>query len=368
MADGVLLLAGDARRLPLPDESVDLIVTSPPYWSLRNYFGVPDQIGREPTPTAFLVNLWQVADECYRVLKPTGSLFVNLGDRFAGSAAAADGISNKSTLVGNGHRGGVSRAGKTNKIHSIPRPRDRVKADVRDKSLVGLPWRFAIGLSCPITYREPTDPSWSCWHGETPCSACRAHTVHPQWILRTELIFEKLNGLPESVTDRVRRNHEQVFHLVKRPHYFSNLTPIREPHARQWAGGNNGGRGGWDRGDHLNVGLPDAAPHPYGRLPVSVWRIASEPLRPPDHLAIQHYAAFPTELPRRVILGWSPPGAVVLDPFGGTGTTAMIAAALDRRGIHLDRSDAYNRLARWRIGESGHAQRCLTKAAKKAAT
>jgi DNA modification methylase len=470
-----IVVQGDAARLPLPDASVDLIITSPPYWSMRRYEGGADgQIGLEETAVAYLQHLWAVMDECHRVLRPTGSLWVDLGDKFAGGSGGADGISAKSTLVGNGHRGGVSRIGTANKVRSTPRPKTAVKPDVPNKGLVGLPWRFALGLSVPDLYRMPlyrpmADPLYP--------DQVMAPGTGPRWILRGEVVWDKPNGMPESVRDRLRRSHEQFFHFVKQPRYYTNIDEIRSRHVRAWAPGKNGGRDGWDRGDHLNVGLADAAPHPKGSLPGSVWRIANEPLQVPPELKVKHYAAFPSEWPRRIITGFSPlavclgcnqgrspvsdrqidldrpqarramelaaqhgltddhiaavravgvsdvgraaatqtgtgrntdevlrlaaeakdvlrgytrefllgrPGnvigwscgcatptaptrrSVVLDPFGGTGTVAMMAHALGRIGVHIDRAEDYNRLATWRIFSSGHAQRTLAKAAKAA--
>jgi len=95
--------------------------------------------------------------------------------------------------------------------------------------------------------------------------------------------------------------------------------------------------------------------HPLGRLPGSVWSIPSEPLKVPDDLGVDHFAAFPQEWPRRLILGWCPPDGVVLDPFAGTGTVPMVARALGRTGIGIDLSADYLRLASWRVFESGHA-------------
>jgi hypothetical protein len=246
----------------------------------------------------------------------------------------------------------------------------------------------------------------------------------------------KPNGLPESVTDRVRRSHEQWFHLTKEPRYFAAVDEVREAHATE--GGKSyadrlrdgqvntkaKGNRGLDAG---SVGMPSFARSPLGKLPGSVWTIPSEPLKVPDWLGVDHFAAFPQEWPRRIILGWSPSGictacgegrrpvvekeyvkrdngkpnrvagytdnnfggpsplmrdgtgsieatitgyacacddtsaptrpAVVLDPFGGTGTVAMVARALGRYPVHLDLSADYLKLARWRIYESGHASK-----------
>jgi DNA modification methylase len=154
------VLRGNALALPLPDESVDLIVTSPPYWSLRQYTdggaAYHGQIGGEDTPGEFIDNLVAATAEMVRVLKPTGSAFVNLGDKY----------------------------------------------DAR-KSLMDLPHRYAI------------------------------RTVDELGLIkRAEICWAKPNGLPESVTDRVRRSHEMFFHFVKQPRYYSAVDEIREPSTR----------------------------------------------------------------------------------------------------------------------------------------
>lgn len=343
----------DAHCLPLEDESVDLIVTSPPYFALRSYTDGGEhydgQIGSEDTPAAFLEALWAVTAECKRVLKPSGSMWVNLGDKYG------------------------------------------------DKSLMGLPWRYAIGCIDDLDL-----------------------------ILRAEVVWSKPNGLPESVTDRVRRSHEQWFHLTREPRYFAAVDEVREP--QQSAGERHEGRSGYVNaagvagGEGVARSFTERSLNPLGKLPGSVWTIPSEPLKVPDWLGVDHFAAFPQEWPRRLILGWSPSGiclecgegrrpvvakefvplrppqdgrrkwgmdsaesgegtvvvpgqnevtitgyacacdtstaptrpAVVLDPFGGTGTTAMVARALGRYGISFDLSSDYLRLARWRVWKSGH--------------
>ena len=100
-------------------------------------------------------------------------------------------------------------------------------------------------------------------------------------------------------------------------------------------------------------------PSSLGKVPGSVWSIPSEPLRVPDHLGVDHFAAFPQEWPRRLILGWSPPAGVVLYPFAGTGTVPMVARALGRTGVGVDLSADYLRLADWRVYESGHAAKTI---------
>jgi site-specific DNA-methyltransferase (cytosine-N4-specific) len=249
------------------------------------------QIGSEDTPEQFLEALWTVTDQCARVLKPSGSMFINLGDKYDGR-----------------------------------------------KSLMGLPWRYALG--------------------------CIDGRAGDPLILRAEIIWHKLNGLPESVTDRVRRNHEQWFHLTKEPRYFAAVDEIREPHK----GGGVGKTVKERRADpemakamHRNLAARNGgggsfvtfAGNPLGKLPGSVWSMALEPLRVPDWLGVDHFAAFPTEWPRKLISGWCPEGGLVLDPFGGTGTVAMVARALGREALHVDLSTDYLKLAKWRVFESG---------------
>jgi len=361
----VQILRGNALALGLADESVDLIVTSPPYFGLRSYQDGGEhyagQIGDESTPAEFVDALIAATAEMVRVLKPSGSIWVNLGDKYSSTSTPG------------------------------PQSQRRLTSSVPAKSLIGIPWRYALRCIDDLGL-----------------------------ILRAEVIWSKPNGLPESVTDRVRRSHEQWFHFTREPRYFSAVDEIRErydaPNARRTLGKKDPGRG-----DHGNpTKRMDAAQtmNPLGKLPGSVWTIPTEPLHVPESLGIDHFAAFPTEWPRRIIQGWSPSGictecgegrrpvsevaemrpreslqmqqrhrtassggvgkvglgipaaerertitgeacacpeptaptrpAVVLDPFGGTGTTALVAKALGRHGITNDMSADYCRLAGWR--------------------
>ena len=377
----VTILKGDARDLDLPDDSVDLIVTSPPYFGLRSYQDggehYAEQIGAEATPAEFVDALIDCTREWMRVLKPSGSIWVNLGDKYA-----------------SGGRGSYDLDPGRREV-ATSRPKD----GARPKSLLGIPWRYAIRCIDELGL-----------------------------ILRAEVIWSKPNGLPESVTDRVRRSHEQWFHFTLEPRYYSAVDEIREPHVYpQDAGRARKGYVGNDNAParYGNTG-GDAA---LGKLPGSVWTVPTEPLHVPDHLGVDHFAAFPTEFPRRIIQGWSPrevceacgegrrpvsgkapwwesykaehgisdynagnytqgegydavsgkqmsttkaaipPGpktvitgyacacpdttapttpGVVLDPFGGTGTTALVASVLGRHGISNDMSSDYNCIAEWR--------------------
>lgn len=272
------ILRADARSLPLAEDSVDLVVTSPPYYGLRSYQdgGQPydGQIGAESTPAEYLDALLDVTRECVRVLKPTGSIWVNLGDRYS------TGNSGQSALarLGERYRGGGHSDAKAK------RPSRRVTGRPT-KSLLGIPWRYAIRCMDELGL-----------------------------VLRAEVVWSKPNGLPESVTDRVRRSHETWFHFTLQPHYYSAVGEIREPsdprnkRPQDVCGEQSAKERARRRRGHGSVGHPGKplVPSPLGKLPGSVWEIATQPLRVPAELGVDHYAAFPMEWPRRLILGWSP--------------------------------------------------------------
>ena len=322
------IIRANSRDLPLADNSVDLVVTSPPYFALRSYQDGGEhyagQIGDEPTPDEFVSSLLEVTRECMRVLKSSGSLWVNLGDKYAGRSGGPQGAT--------GDRATRIQAG----TYAGSRP--NVSALVRDKSLIGVPWRYALRCIDDLGL-----------------------------ILRAEVIWSKPNGLPESVTDRVRRSHETWFHFTLAPRYFSAVDEIREAHVE----GQRPGVLTWEqrraRGDKAarysdqngHGGTAGMAQSPLGKLPGSVWTVPTEPLRVPDHLDIDHFAAFPTQWPLRIIKAWCPEGGTVLDPFGGTGTTAMVAKALGRHGISVDMSADYCRLAEWRTNDRDQLPKVL---------
>lgn len=384
------IIRGDARHLPLADNSVDLVVTSPPYFGLRSYQDGGEhyaaQIGSEPTPAEFVEALLDVTRECVRVLKPSGSLWVNLGDKYSGAQAQ--------------NFGGKSHAGESAKVWAQTNPKN---TGIPNKSLMGIPWRYALRCIDDLGL-----------------------------ILRAEVIWSKPNGLPESVTDRVRRSHETWFHFTPSRRYYSAVDAIREAHTTgplyaQKAGGR--AVPGLPAQSNLGAGgshLTEANYNALGKLPGSVWTIPTQPLTVPASLGVDHFAAFPMEWPRRIIQGWSPSGicvdcgegrrpvtaqekeqrrprgaglaqpmrevmpgnrsdigdfntlrtitgekcacstpsadttpATVLDPFGGTGTTALVASALGRRGVSVDYSSDYCRLAAWRTSDPGQRAKAM---------
>jgi DNA modification methylase len=402
-----VILRGDAGCLPLPDASVDLICTSPPYWGLRSYSDGGEhydgQIGSEETPGEFIAALLACTREWVRVLKPEGSIFVNLGDKYA---------QRPGQFGPQGATGARATRRQAQGYAAIAASREVDYGGTAPKSLLGLPWRYAL--------------------------AC---TDQLGLILRAEIIWNKPNGLPESVQDRVRRSHEQVFHFTRQPRYFAAVDEVREAHSTAThARGKNGvmAREGqslptWGTGGTQSLRGVDkryTEPSPLGKPPGSVWEIPSQPLTVPAHLGVDHFAAFPMELPRRIILGWSPSGictecgegrrpvaeadtaklktwalgqiggrgwhgdgtdpkralgiaaadrnrvitgyacacpqpgastrpAVVVDPFGGTGTTALVADMLGRTGVTIDRSADYCRIAQWRTADPAERARAL---------
>lgn len=327
------ILRSDAGRLPLADRSVDLIVTSPPYWALRSYTDAGEhyagQIGAEPTPAAYIDSLIECTREWMRVLKPGGSIWVNLGDVYARPGGGVDRKARNLPGAGKGttDRQFVSAAGWTGPPA---------------KSLMMLPERYRIACVDRLGL-----------------------------IARAVVIWSKPNGLPESVTDRVRRSHEDWVHLVKQPRYFAAMDSVREqysddPERVKWrqrtknrTSGHASGVNNSVKREHADGGTEPAYENPLGKLPGSVWEIATQPLKVPAELGIDHFAAFPMEWPRRIISGWSPLGGTVLDPFGGTGTTALVADALGRRGISVDMSADYCRLAHWRTTDPGQRAAAL---------
>ena len=197
----VTIWNADAIALPIADESVDLIVTSPPYFGLRSYLDGGEhydgQIGSEATPAEFVDALIAATAEMVRVLKPSGSIWVNLGDKYSQSANQWGGSRR-------GHQG-VLAGTKADEAARFGVPLAEGAPQMgRPKSLIGIPWRYALRCIDDLGL-----------------------------ILRAEVIWSKPNGLPESVTDRVRRSHEQWFHFTLEPRYYSAVDEIREPHAPQ---------------------------------------------------------------------------------------------------------------------------------------
>ena len=301
----------------LPEKSVQCCVTSPPYWGLRDY-GVDGQLGLERTPDEYVANTVNVFREVRRVLSDDGTLWLNLGDSYA-----AGGGSDTQRLDKLGLRLGTGGGKK----HSS-RPCGRAPlANLKPKDLVGIPWRVAFALQAD------------------------------GWYLRSDIIWSKPNPMPESVRDRPTKAHEYVFLLSKSQRYYYDADAIAEPFTYgSWsaegdiAGRTKKGRHEptpkglqmTDRAD--SAGLRGECYPTNGRNARTVWEIATKPY--PE----AHFATFPPELAERCIKAGSKPGDTILDPFGGSGTTAAVATGLGRSAIHIDLNPNYLQLALNRIG------------------
>ena len=246
------VLFGDAleQLKKLESESVNTCVTSPPYYNLRDY-GTPGQIGREETPEEYISKLTAVFREVHRVMRPDGTLWVNIGDSYAA----------KSGPQSCGYKG---------------------------KDLIGVPWMLAFALR------------------------------RDGWYLRQDIIWQKLNAMPESVRDRCTKSHEYIFLLSKSGRYYFDAAAIREPCGKK---GNDSG----------------------SRNKRSVWNIAT------GQFKAAHYATFPERLVEPCILAGCPEGGIVLDPFVGSGTTGAVAKRLRRNFVGVEINPGYWQMAVDRI-------------------
>jgi len=309
------LLQGDAleQLQSLESKSVQCCVTSPPYWGLRDY-GATSQLGLEPTPEAYVVNMVAMFREVGRVLRDDGTLWLNLGDSYAGSGTYQN--SRPGNPINN------SRASNRNGCGSVP--------GLKPKDLCGIPWRLAFALQAD------------------------------GWYLRSDIIWHKPNPMPESVTDRPTKSHEYIFLLTKSSRYFWDAEAIREPLSEVSLQQieyfkKNGARNEQsdkvfdvsrrDSGGALNTkgcGSRGSAMDLAGRNKRSVWTIPTQPY------ADAHFATFPEELPKLCILAGSKLDDTVLDPFAGSGTTGKVAIELGRRAILIELNPDYCEMIRTR--------------------
>ena len=291
----VTILKGDCRQVlaTLPDESVHCVVTSPPYFGLRDY-GVAGQIGLEASPDAFVDELVAVFAEARRVLRPDGTLWLNLGDSYAN----------------NGKWGGHTGGKHVKALHCSPIGRNKRYTGFKPKDLIGIPWLVAFALRAD------------------------------GWYLRRDIIWHKLNPMPESVRDRPSTAHEYLFLLTKELTYYYDADAILEPvspntHARLSQVGSARANGGSKTNGNI-------LPVTY-RNKRSVWPTATEAF------SEAHFATFPPALIEPCILAGCPAGGTVLDPFGGAGTTGMVADRLGRNAILIELNPEYADMAERRI-------------------
>jgi len=387
-----MLINGDAKRIPLADGSVQCCVTSPPYWNLRDY-QTDGQLGLEASPEEYITNMVTVFREVWRVLRNDGTVWLNLGDSYAGSGKGrnTDGSHNEGGIQGT-NRGTIEGV-----LGKSP------NGNLKPKDLCMIPARVALALQAD------------------------------GWWLRSDIIWAKPNPMPESITDRPTTAHEHIFLLAKSKSYYYDADAVREPHARLWEA-NNGGS--WAHTANQPVGSKAGhhsgdypTPNPAGRNRRTVWTIATSPY------SGAHFATFPPKLVepmikagtsergccsecrvpwRRVVetsggaigkawcdhiddlklgnravnkakgghgykretIGWQPSCAcsqwinelgphcggelshrpldtvpcVVLDPFCGSGTVGVVCQQLGRQFVGLDLSWEYLQLARERTG------------------
>jgi DNA modification methylase len=306
--DHLTVHIGDCRAVmaSLPAESVHCVVTSPPYWGLRDY-GEAGQLGLEPTPEEYVANMVEVFRGVRRVLRDDGTVWLNLGDSYAPDHAQKRNAGWK----GEGPSGNSG-------IHSNvtgSRARDSRGAPVglKPKDLIGIPWRVAFALQAD------------------------------GWYLRSDIIWAKPNPMPESVTDRPTKSHEYVFLLTKSARYYFDADAVREPGDYVGTGLTKAER--VRNTPALASGISQSALHvtgpssmlgnPAGRNIRSVWAIATQPY--PG----AHFATFPEKLVEPCVKAGCPPDGVVLDPFAGSGTVGRVANRLGRRAVLIDLSADY---------------------------
>jgi DNA modification methylase len=300
------VLAGLAE---LPDESVHCVVTSPPYWGLRDY-GQPGQIGLEATPEAFVARMVEVFREVRRVLRQDGTCWLNLGDSYAGSWGNQGRKEERGTqrpINGPMMQNLQPYPDKQSNTGKIPEG-----SGLKPKDLIGIPWRVALALQAD------------------------------GWWLRSDVIWSKPNPMPESVTDRPTKSHEYLFLLTKAERYYYDAEAIKEVAVR--AGAAPGGNRSVDASRN-DAARDMSKPVEDARNARSVWTIATAPF------AEAHFATFPPELPARCIKAGCPPGGTVLDCFGGAGTTGLVADRLQRNAILIELNPEYAAMAERRIAQ-----------------
>lgn len=339
------ILQGDCREAlkALPDASVQCCVTSPPYWGLRDY-GVAGQIGHETTPQEYVATMVEVFREVRRVLKDDGTVWLNLGDSYAGSGKGA--WDNK-----NGGQKEVYIPDSDSPQCDIP----KVPPGLKPKDLVGIPWRVAFALQ---------DDGW--------------------W-LRSDIIWSKPNPMPESVQDRPTRAHEYIFLLTKSAKYYYDAAAIREPASEATIKEVMEGYNGEAQKDYEGNGVQNPSEtksriieglrkrvekqrghgrrhngfndrwdamtreeqQSLGANKRSVWTVA------PSNYKEAHFATFPPALIRPCILAGTKPMDVVLDPFGGSGTTGEVAMAHGRQCFLIELNPDYLKFIERRTQQNG---------------
>lgn len=330
------IMIGDVRdQLALIEsDSIDCVVTSPPYWGLRDY-GVEGQIGLEPTLSAHLAVMVSVFEGVKRVLKPSGTCWVNYGDCYA--------------TAPNGRSAADTKAAGNDDRTFRDKPFSTIQGVLKNKDLCMVPNRFAIAMQ------------------------------EAGWWVRSEIVWAKPNPMPESIRDRPATSHEKIFMFTKSGKYFYDSGAVRQNMAassvarlsqdvenktgstranggrktngnmkavgkvRGHAREHEGFREKWDKMSKAEQQANGRNLRNYEPAPVGVWNIATQPF------SEAHFATFPPELAERCIKAGCPAGGVVLDPFGGAGTTALVANRIQRDAILIELNGEYAELANRRV-------------------
>ena len=308
------ILFGDAllELKKIPIESIDIIITSPPYWGLRDY-GAPGQLGLEKTPEQYVDKMVKIFREAKRVLKNEGTLWLNLGDSY---------VSGKSRYSS----GAQTLSGKTRgEPVNGNKPDLRHHKFLKDKDLAGIPWRVAFALQAD------------------------------GWYIRQDIIWHKPNPMPESVTDRCTKSHEYIFLMSKSPKYY--FETIKEK--ANYDGRKQEKMRGSSKYTDKKI-VPGNTPHTFAsrghvrwqtvggekmRNKRSVWTVPNQPLRE------AHFATFPEALIEPIVLAGCPKGGIVLDLFMGSGTVAVVAKKLDRNYIGVEINPEYIKIAKRRLAQ-----------------
>jgi len=312
----ITILQGDVLEQlhTLPDKSVQCCVTSPPYYGLRNY-GVEGQIGLEDTPEAFVEKIVEVFHEVKRVLRDDGTLWLNFGDSYCANGGGGE---RRMIELGRPSENALS------KPYQLCDKKKSSDIGLKPKDMIGIPWMVAFALRAD------------------------------GWYLRSDIIWSKPNPMPESVTDRPTKAHEYVFLMTKSARYFYDADAIREPlqecSIERAKYGWNGTMVFNENGKEEYRSQPDPVDKmgerwspTQGRNRRTVWEIATQPTRD------AHFATFPEALVEPCIKAGSKQGDTILDPFGGSGTTAKVARDLKRDCILIELNPKYIGIAREKL-------------------
>jgi DNA modification methylase len=324
MGEGVSwkVLLGDNRETikKIEDNTVQTVITSPPYFGLRRYGDSNDEIGIEETPEAYISNLCNVFDEIHPKLKDDGTLFVNLGDTY--SSNVSEGIKKFGSKNFQ-----EERPGRQN----VKQPGRKITGDLKPKDLIGIPWMFAFEMR------------------------------RRGWYLRQDIIWDKPNPMPESVEDRCTKSHEYIFLLTKSPDYYFDFksitekseTPLKEK--KKTIKINNFSFD--DLENFSNVVVDDIE----GKLKETVWEpdgtrrkrsVWSVPASCGEAIGIQHFATYPVKLVDPCVKAGSKVNDIILDPFNGSGTTGVVAMEQGRHYIGCELNQEFEKIYTIRLSEA----------------